>query len=85
MKRNSFCFWERIEDEVVGVILLIIGIISLGVSFAFLPIIGLPIPIIILALALGFIFAPRSEACRRVTKKTRKVLSSKKPISKAEK
>lgn len=77
MKKSLYCFLERTEDFMVGVFLLIIGIAALILGFTFLPFVGLIIAIPVLVLSIIFLGAPRSEACKRITAKTRKILSEK--------
>ena len=72
--KNTYCFWERVNDEVLGFILLIIGLLFLMLSFTFLPVFGLVIAVPILCLAIAFLMAKRSNTCKLVSKSTRRIL-----------
>ncbi len=78
MKEN-LCFWERVADEVLGAILLLIGVLFLIISFTVLPIIGLFVAIPVLAVAIAFLGAKRSKTCKLVSESTRKILPKSTP------
>jgi ABC-type protease/lipase transport system fused ATPase/permease subunit len=78
MKAN-LCFWERVADEVLGIIFLGIALLFLVISFTVLPVFGLFIAIPALVLAVAFLAAKRSKACQLISESTRNVLPKSKP------
>jgi hypothetical protein len=72
--KTTYCFWERVNDEVLGFILLVIGLLFLTLSLTFLPVFGLVIAIPILCLAIAFMMAKRSDTCRLLSESTKKIL-----------
>ncbi|UCF89949.1 MAG: hypothetical protein JSW39_16795 [Desulfobacterales bacterium] len=68
------CFFEKVSDLGVGLILLFIGLLFAVISFAIVPVIGLLFAIPIIVLAVAFLFARRSRACALLADRTRNVL-----------
>ena len=73
MKEN-YCFWERVADEVFGVILLLIALFFLVMSFTVLPVLGFFIAIPAFFLAIAFMTAKRSKTCKLISESVRGVL-----------
>jgi hypothetical protein len=78
MKAN-LCFWERLADEVLGIIFLGIALLFLVTSFTVLPVFGLFIAIPAFVLGVAFLAAKRSKACQLISESTRNVLPKSKP------
>jgi hypothetical protein len=73
MKAN-YCFWERVTDEALGAIFVVIGLGFLVISFTIIPIFGLIIAIPVLFLGVAFMAAKRSKTCKLISESTRNVL-----------
>jgi membrane-bound ClpP family serine protease len=74
MDRTS-CFFERISNSTVGVVLLIIGVLLTVISLVALPVIGLVVAIPVLALGFVFLFSRQSRACALISERAKKALS----------
>lgn len=58
------CGLEKPLNLVVGSLLFLVGLGFTFMGFTVLPVIGLMVAVPVLALALFFLFAPRSKECR---------------------
>ena len=74
MNRLS-CFFERISDYTVGLILLFFSLAFTVIGFTILPVIGWLIAIPLLVLAIVFLGARRSKECAFIAEKTQKTPS----------
>jgi uncharacterized membrane protein len=70
------CYFERLSNFTVGIILLIFGLGMTLIGFTVIPIIGLLVAVPVFALALAFLMAPRSKTCALITERSRKIISS---------
>ena len=73
MDRTS-CFFERVSNSTVGIVLLIIGLFFTVISFVALPVIGLVVAIPILALGCVFLFSRQSRACALISERAKKAV-----------
>jgi hypothetical protein len=70
---NKTCMLERFSNFTIGIILLLLSVAFAIISFVLLPVIGLFIAIPVMALGIAFLGAGRSQACRLITDRTRKL------------
>jgi hypothetical protein len=70
---NKTCMLERFSNFSIGIILLLLSVAFAVISFVLLPVVGLFIAIPVLALGIAFLGAGRSQACRLITERTRKM------------
>jgi hypothetical protein len=67
------CMLERFSNFSIGIILLLLSVAFAIISFVLIPVIGLLIAIPVMALGIAFLGAGRSQACRLITERTRKL------------
>lgn len=70
------CYFERISNLAVGLFLLFTGLALTIISFTIIPVIGLFIAIPVLALAVAFLGAKRSNECALIARRTRSIFGS---------
>jgi sugar phosphate permease len=70
---NKTCMLERFSNFSIGIILLLLSVAFAIISFVLMPVIGLFIAIPVMALGIAFLGAGRSQACRLITDRTRKL------------
>ncbi len=75
MDRTS-CFFERVSNSTVGVVLLLIGLFFTVISFVALPVIGLVVAVPVLGLGFVFLFSRQSKACALISERAKKALSA---------
>jgi membrane-bound ClpP family serine protease len=75
MDRTS-CFFERVSNSTVGIVLLIIGLLFTVISLVAIPVIGLVVAIPVVALGFVFLFSRQSKACALISERAKKAFSS---------